>query len=504
MHRVITGVFVAFFGCSGLLFSADTVLFKTLNIDLPFKLNHKVVLADLLSAEGMEIVLFGKDKNNKRQMAIYTLDGENNSPELFEIVSIPDKFLFFDVSNDFSNNKNGKHQRLLFRTAEDIQVLNIQTRQFDKLIDIKSIYTQSQKNYFSQLDFIKDINGDDRDDIVVDDFQQLRIDLQQSDGSYKTQILPISATMSLDQNSLSYSASDMFFVDMNFDELPDITFYKDKKLKIFNQKNNGEFDSIEHFITLDIPIKESEWWQDTGEDGEGVDQRNVDHQKLFQLVDINADGLTDFITKHSKKTGVLNQKNDYEVYFGKKHSGKIHYAKNPDNIIQSDGTQIDMQLLDLDDDKKLESFVSAMDIGLSQIVGALLTGSIDQDVYFYKMKNEQGFSKRPNLRRETSIKFSLSSGSQSAPVVKVADFNGDGLKDLMLKTGKKTLRVYLGNQTKSLFSTKSIKQKVLLPSDGNMLITKDINQDGKEDVIIRYGREDEEELKTHLTIMMAQ
>lgn len=487
---------------------AKDKMFKSISMETPFQVNQTIRFADLLPNAGLEMILAGKNSSGKFQIALYTFSQSQNkespSPTLFSKIDIPDDFLFFDIGNRFNQEGKKGLDALYFFSLNSIMHFNINTKQFDKILTGHSMYLQPQPDYFQYLDFVMDLNGDGKDDIIIQDFHHIRVNIQKNVDSYIAQNVDIPTRMIATENNVSYHPRQIFSTDMNMDGSKDIVFFQEGKLLTYLQNSEGQFAQIPQEIKLNLALSDKNWWELKGDDGENIDQSHVDHQMFYQIKDLNHDGISDLVTLHNKIGGVFKQTNDYEIFFGKKEQGKLSYPTIADSIIHSDGTQFDLSLLDLNDDGILEAVVSSVNIGVSQIVGALLTGSIDQDVHFFQLNGERTYPSKPNLSRETQIKFSLSSGTQSAPVVKVVDFNGDGIKDLMLKTDKKTLKIYSGVRDSQLFTRSYVKQNTLLPSDGNMLITSDLNQDGKQDVVIRYGKEDEISLKKQLTILFAQ
>ena len=147
--------------------------------------------------------------------------------------------------------------------------------------------------------------------------------------------------------------------------------------------------------------------------------------------------------------------------------------------------------------------LAGFDIGLSQIIGALLSGSIDQDVYVFKMDENDNFTKDLKVAKEVELSFSISSGTSGSPVVKLADINGDKRQDLVLSDGDDALKVYYGTKGKKLFSKRALKYKVTLPKQGSMLISDDLNGDGKDDLLIKYGRQDDDKLKNVFRILLS-
>jgi len=181
----------------------------------------------------------------------------------------------------------------------------------------------------------------------------------------------------------------------------------------------------------------------------------------------------------------------------------LHFLTQPDSVIKAEGTLTDIQFVDINNDRKNEVLVAGFDIGLSQIIGALLSGSIDQDVHLFYMDEDSNFNKNNKVSKTVELKFSLSSGTSGKPITTLIDVDGDNLKDLLLSDDKGTLKIYLGVSQKRLFAKKPIKHKTILPKQGDMLTINDINNDGKEDILLKYGREDKRELHKSFRILMS-
>ena len=105
---------------------------------------------------------------------------------------------------------------------------------------------------------------------------------------------------------------------------------------------------------------------------------------------------------------------------------------------------------------------------------------------------------------EVDLNFSLSSGSTGQPVVLTADLNGDGFKELVLSAGKKRLAIYKGENNPQLFESRYKRHKLTLPQDGSMLTVADLNNDKQQEIIVRYGKQDENKLRNKVVILSAK
>lgn len=136
------------------------------------------------------------------------------------------------------------------------------------------------------------------------------------------------------------------------------------------------------------------------------------------------------------------------------------------------------------------------------MIGVLITGAIDQDVYVFKMNAEDKFPAKPTIKKGVELTFSLTSGQSGSAVVKLADLNGDGLKELVLSDDDDALKIYLGKKfsksKKSLkhnksFKNRSVSYSTQLPKDGNLVMVEDLNGDGKDDLLMNFSRLDGED-----------
>jgi hypothetical protein len=270
------------------------------------------------------------------------------------------------------------------------------------------------------------------------------------------------------------------------------------EMVIYGQGDNAVFEEQATHLTVNKAITGTNWWDKRDESGETLDQSNLEYRKLEELRDVNADGIIDMVVRYTKASGVLDRVNDYEVFLGKAVAGKLTYSQQADSVIRADGTLVGLEFIDIDNDNKLEVLVNGFEIGVSQIIGALVSGAIDQDVYVFKMTEQDQYPEDPTIKKGVELTFSLSSGQSGSPVVKLADLNGDGLKELILSNDDDELRIYLGQKTakttkrQRAFAKRSIGYDTQLPKDGNIVMVEDLNDDGKDDLLFKFSKLDGE------------
>ena len=480
---------------------SKTVEFNEVVIDSPYKLIQEIIAADVLPSKGKELVTFSVDEHSNRWLMIYQLDHIANQYIVAEKAIVPKAFYRFDLSKQ----KDEKKQSIYFLSTDSLTLY--QNNKFKRLAKVKSLYIQDQADFLSRGDFIQDLNNDDFDDVIIADFNKTHIFIGQGLNTFAKQTLPIKPNVRVLAAGASYTESKLYFSDVNFDNKTDILLVGDGEMIIYSQYENSHFTKKAIRLAINEAISGTEWWNKRDESGEQLDQSDLEYRKIEELRDVNADGITDMVVRYTKTSGVLDRVNDYEIFLGTQRKGALSYAKQADSVIHAEGTLTGLEFVDINNDDKLEVLLAGFDIGLSQIIGALVTGGIDQDVYVFKMNKQDKFPTRPTIKKEVELTFSLSSGQSGSAIVKLADLNGDGLKELILSDDDDELKIYLGiktNKKKKSFKKRSISYSTQLPKDGNLVMVEDLNGDGKEDMLMKFSRLDGEDKAKQFKVLFSK
>jgi len=472
-------------------------------IQAPFNLTHPVLPADLLPSPGKELVTLGVDDNLQKWLGIYTLNIDNQRYSLFQKLLLPPSFYSFDISDESDNGQ--EKQVLYFLSSEHIvqYVPHNSAAPFDVIADIQSVTLKKRPDFISRGEFVRDLNGDKRADILISDFSQVRLLLGKAEGGFEHQSLPITPQVKVNKRGAEYIESKLYISDANFDGRDDIIKIAEGELEVYPQNETGMFNPLASYIPVRQAISGIDWWNKRDAFGESLDQSSLIYRKVEEVRDINNDGITDLVLRYTKSSGVLDRVNDYEVFLGEKLKDKLVFPAKASSVVRAEGTLTGLEFIDIDNDDKLEVMVAGFDIGLSQIIGALVSGSIDQDVYLFKMDNNSLFQAKPNVSKEVELSFSLTSGQSGSPVVKLADINGDKVQDLLLSDGQDRLKIFLGDPGGKLFKSRSEQFNILLPQEGGMLSSDDLDGDGKDDILIKYGRQDDDKLLSQFKVLIS-
>ncbi|MEO2267321.1 VCBS repeat-containing protein [Pseudoalteromonas sp. YIC-656] len=476
--------------------SAIAQPFSVKSLDFDFTISRPPLSANLTSHPGDEIVVFGRNQTQAQQIAVVALvDGELKQIDRF---AIGEQYFGYDIS-DYE-----AEQDTLYFLAKD-HIAQYQYPQKDgeaRLLafsDVQSIYRIAQSNYMKQIDFIYDINNDGLSDVVLPDFSQLNVWLSHPEREFKKVSLPVASHTLLERNEFSASPAQVFTLDVNNDGLLDIVYLEKGALKLHIAHKR-------HFEEQSVAIREGvyavDWWDQLGEDGQPLDQSDLKYRKLERVEDVNGDKIPDLVVRYTQSSGVFDRTNDYEMYYGQLNAkGALSYNNVPNTTISSEGTLTDLQLQDIDGDGAKEVMVASFELGVGQVVSALLASSIDQDIFVYWQNQLGEYPKNPTLDYETEIGFSISKGRASEPLVMLSDIDGDGRKDLLFSQDDALL--YRLNDGQRSFA-RSKKQTAPLPKSGNQISSADINSDGKNDLIMYYGKLDSAEKQKRLSVLIAQ
>lgn len=248
-----------------------------------------------------------------------------------------------------------------------------------------------------------------------------------------------------------------------------------EQVLIFEENRSGAGPRFGPRPTFVLPLKFS------GALPEGRFQFDI--QLPTKFADVDGDGVTDVVATHIGRATTL-------VFKGG------NGLAQPDAILKFPGITFLNFLVDLDSDGKMDLVIARTDRpGLLDLVKVLITKEIPVEILFFYGRGGAGapYPSEPDYRREVDIPILFSSATRgvnigtSSVISVLGDWDGDGKKDLLLRSSSTTLAVYRG-AGRSFSDDPSFEIKVHDMDGYRFLepIAEDLNGDGISDLILTY------------------
>ncbi len=335
-----------------------------------------------------------------------------------------------------------------------------------------------------QAAFTPDLDGDKRPELLL--FRRDDIFIMKgspTDGYRCVQKLPLDVDVTLLLNwgahlkMIETSAVPILsFGDVDGDGRADISYYRDEAIGVFRQTHDGRFTPAEQMDITTEKVKRR--------------QRFVKFDVPPRVMDFNGDGLLDIAAVYPSKGRV-------QVYYGR--PDRRDYTQ-PDDVRQvADGWSSGIYLEDLDGDGKLDLIMGVVRrFGIAGGIQAFLSGKVDLELHVYPMGSDGRFAKDPVQELKFSIPYALQVTRSSAtldltfrPNFK-GDFNADGLRDMIVTEGEKTLRIYPGSRQEWI-SDRAAGSIAIGPPEGTAKtepFVADFNRDKVSDLILKHHHGD--------------
>ena len=471
----------------------EKITFDLHEVSLNHDVNGKTLALSMIEAGTLNLVVKGQDASGKKLFSIYSLDTDGKfNPEPTHQIAMPDDALFYDFGAVFEKGV----EALMFLNHEGIRYYDVTEKTIKPLVSTKSIYLAGINPQLQSLNFARDISGDDIAEIIIPGFDGYNLFMRDGDDNFTIQLLNMQVEMRIggsnprfpNGNTPRFSRFPSYSFDINFDGRKDLLFLKDQDFLSFLQQEDGSYAIEPAVVPLGLKVTGNSWVEQIKANERYADQSNLVETSIHIIEDLNGDGIIDIMTETDNAAGVFNRKTSYSMHPGRNEGGMLTFDQTPVSSFEVKGIRYQTRLVDLDNDDVRDFGAASVKVGVGKIIGALISGSTDATLSFFKHGSDGKFSEKPIYTKGVPVKFNLSSGNTSIPFVELTDVTGDGLKDLLLNDGKKGIKIYRGQNEKRIFARKAEKFNVAMPSSGNLIDVMDLNGDGESDLVIHFDR----------------
>jgi hypothetical protein len=419
---------------------------------------------------------------NGREIQIYPFADGRYAPKPAQVLRLdPTAFLWTLAALD-----GEKRPALLAAGSRAVQAHRFDGKAFGPAADLvvhPSIFegTMADGRGPAPLDFAPDLDGDGRSDLLLFHPSGVLVLKQHAGGEFRALqrlAVPIdAATLVPWQPHLNLSVKTAVPLlstgDLDGDRLADLVYYRDEEIGVFRRGPDGRFLAE---TTHDLAV-----------------EKRKTRNRFFQfdvpprLEDFNGDGVLDLALIYPSKGRV-------QVYYGQ--AGRKDFSQADDLMRVADGWSSGIHLEDLDGDGKLDLVMAVIrKIGITEGIQVFLSGKLDIELHVYPMQAGGRFTKDPVQELRFSIPYSFSVTRDSASIDLVfrpnlkGDFNKDGLRDMLVATGEKTMRIYPGVRGKGIASEPSGSITMNPPEQTSTTepFVWDLNGDGVSDLVLRHS-----------------
>jgi hypothetical protein len=476
--RYLTATIAALAGAPAL---ANGLAFDERVIDAGFHVEQPALVASLTAGK-RHIVLAGRNDEHEQHLAVFAVD--NPAEPLLDLA--PGKHLIaYDVG------RIADQDSLYFVEPGRIVRFDLESGEFVEFITIRTIYGQHRSGRIVPIDFIRDINGDDRDDVVIPDTAGYRVRLQRADGTLGDEVvLEQSSAMSVSDSSVSFASRPLVSGKMTDDDRVDLAVWRGDTLLVYEHLGDDRYADEPRVVPLELGLLSEAEMQNRTQGFGAVNQEGLVDTRVLQIEDLNGDGLPDILTESLLNLGVFDKENDFRLHLGRRDGEMISYFEAEDSLLASSGLQYGHVTTDLDGDGRKDLYVRKVRMSFGRVIRALLAGNVPLQLHFYRMADDDTYPEEANYVTKTNVSFSMSSGQVDIPAIKVADFDGDGIQDLLMQTGTDQLEYRPGVRDYELFDEDGIELSIDLPRNGELVTVENLDDDGRSDLVLRYNESD--------------
>ena len=470
---------------------------------------HQTVLTgSFTGSTHVELAVISTDHEGKSHVVVFRLEGDRWT----EVQNWPidEGVLFVDLIN-----VAGRDHLLTYRPGWFTR-FDLVTGIEKKLVELDADFHKAGDGRIPRLSVVRDLNGDGRDDVVMPDTEGFWISTQLPNGRYSDprKLGPSEphldanaygdersyGEVGIDTQTLPWYLSRIHQLDHDLDGRPELAFWNDTHFEVYHQDESGGFTKAPELVAVDVPF-----------DFDGsyalafqFSDRSVasllvgwggrfEYTILQGFPDLNRDGIADLVTLTFSGRRVFSLRGRYDVHFGRSTAQGIRFSDVPDTSAWTPGPAggsawgyASQRYMDVDGDGIKDLTMASVNTGLGGMARAMVGNSISMNLAVYRLENGV-YPERPDVRRKIRPPFApFDKRGVLFPTVLSGDVNGDGRMDLLAVERWDELSVFLGVDGSQLLADEPTNVAVEAPVDERFASVRDLDDDGKDDVVIHY------------------
>ena len=400
------------------------------------------------------------------------------------------------------------------------------------IADFTTSFSAPEDAGVPQLNVVRDLNGDGRDDFLVPDLDGFWIVLQKTDGSFRDPVKLgpeepfLDARAYGDQRTyreVGVTAQNMPWylnrvhqMDFDRDGRNDLVFWNTDHFLVYRQNPAGTFATLPGKFMTDVPFDFDGVYGLAFQFGDasvpslllGLTGR-AEHRILHGMRDLDADGVADLVILSLAGRSPLRLRGRYEVHFGQPTANGTAFGAEADTVVDAPGKSGGLQpwgyaaqyFLDFDGDGAMDTAMAAVNTSLGGMFRAMVGNAISMELYLYRLQDGR-YPEKPDATRRLGSPFApLDRRGPLFPTVLVGDVNGDRRLDLLVGDRWDQLSVFLGEPGTDPYASQAVHVPVAIPADERNARLVDLDHDAKQDVLIQHPSATE---AGRMTILMAR
>ena len=495
-------------GCVGTAAQVTDDLFDRYTVVTGVAARQTVLTGFLYGGAVAELAVVNIDENDDRRLRIYVFGDGTWVPDL-DATLRPD-VMFVDVANI------GGRDRLVSYEPGRLNWFDPEAATERPPVAVTSNFTPPPRGEIPHVDVTRDVNGDDRDDVVVPDVDGFWVFIQMRDGEFADPVkLGPTTEMARIYGADGYrydpwSQSRIHEMDYDHDGRSDVAFWNQDHFEVHTQDERGLLAPVAETFTTEVAFD--------SDDISSLAVGDMTGTVLHSLIDLNGDNVADLVTHSLEGASVSSKRSIYQVHFGVATPAGTAFAPEAEEVFQSAGRiQLGMDQHDFDRDGQVDLMLTTiedrfLESSLWKRIKGLMGDDIWLDLEFYRNKDGL-YSDTPDTTRRIALDGApshrepgwvpldivLRGGTHERRQTQehhlrafnrtllIGDVTGDNRSDLLVERSHEELRVFVGVPGPGLFALQPQNVAVALPNDEEYTWLVDLNKDGKQDILMHHS-----------------